>query len=189
MKRQFLALLTALFLLGALAGCRKVEPATATPATEPQATAEAQTDEPSAAEAPEGELLSFSTTDLNGETVNAEDFRDAKLLLINFWEPWCGPCVGELPDLARLYETYRDRGLVILGVFGDMEDEAKAIVAEKGVSYPVLHLNGDFSRYLTEYVPTTVLFDGDGVQLLDDPMIGSHSYEEWEQIVLPYLED
>ena len=52
------------------------------------------------------ESFSFTTTDLDGHEVSFEDYSDAKVIMFNMWEPWCGPCRGELPDLQRLYKKY-----------------------------------------------------------------------------------
>lgn len=180
MKKLLVILLLCALTLGLLSGCA----GTAAPETEPSG--EPQTVQTEAADA---KKLQFTTTDLSGATVTLSDFADAKLILVNFWEPWCGPCVGELPDLAALYEKYKDQGLVILGVFGDMEEEAISLVEQNGIGYPILHLNGDFSDCTTAYVPTTVLIRGDGTVLTDDPLIGARDYDAWEAIILSCLED
>ena len=88
----------------------------------------------------QGELFTFSTETFEGEPFTSEDVKDAKLVMINLWEPWCGPCVGEMPDLEKIYEEYKDDGLVILGVFSDttMDDDAAKILEEAGITYPVL---------------------------------------------------
>ena len=124
MKKMLVVMLLCALTLGLFSGCAATGNAPAATDEEPQTTA-AQT------EAADSEKMQFTTTDLDGATVTLSDFADAKLILVNFWEPWCGPCVGELPDLARLYDTYRDRGLVILGVFQDMEDSAKELAESR----------------------------------------------------------
>lgn len=180
-KVTALLLLTAL-LAGCLSGCflRTVEQEIQTvtvPATQPEAPQDA------------GNRLSFTTTDLEGNPVTAADYADAKVILVNFWEPWCGPCVGEMPDLEALYEAYKDRGLVILGVFNDQEEDAVRLVQDDGITYPILHYTAELRDYTTMYVPTTVLFRGDGTLLTEEPLIGSREYAEWEEVLLPYLEN
>lgn len=137
-----------------------------------------------------GGSISFSTQDINGMPITGEDIKNAKLVMVNFWEPWCGPCVGEMPDLEKLYENYKDQGLVILGVFYsyDYQEDAKTIINDIGITYPVLIGNQDFDAYTTQYVPTTVFFTGSGELLTADPLVGARSYTEWEQEVISYLE-
>lgn len=129
--------------------------------------------------------FTFSTTDLYGDPVSYSDFDDAKLILVNFWEPWCGPCVGEMPDLEELYEKYKDDGLVILGVYYSFgyDYDAKEVVEDKGITYPILRGNGQFQKYTTEYVPTTILVDKNGNVITSEPYIGSNSYSGWERII------
>lgn len=193
MKRIMLYLVSLCLLLSLLAGCA-AQPAPASEPAPADSTAGPETEAPASAasdtEAPEdGKKLRFSTTDLAGTEVTMEDYADAKLVLLNFWEPWCGPCVGEIPDLERLYETYQDKGLMILGVFNDMATEAKSLAEEHQISYPLLHNVDEFYPYMTSYVPTTVLFQGDGTLLSEEPLVGARSYDEWEEIILPYLGD
>ena len=132
------------------------------------------------------QTLQFSTTDINDHSVTLEDYSDAKVIMVNLWEPWCGPCVGEMPELQKLYTNYKDKGLVILGVYGTEED-AQAVVKETGVTYPILHRTEDFTPFETDYVPTTFFVDGEGHLLSAQPVIGSQSYAEWEATVLNYL--
>lgn len=131
----------------------------------------------------------FSTTDIDGNAVSFGDFSDAKLIMINFWEPWCGPCVREMPDLEKLYEEYKADGLVILGVFSteDMEDEAREVLDSCGTSYPILRYTDEMEAFVTEYVPTTVFLDGQGNLLTDEPIVGSNSFDGWKQVVEEYL--
>ena len=137
------------------------------------------------------ERLDFSTTDINGVPIKLDDIKGSTLIMVNFWEPWCGPCVGEMPGLEKLYQNYKDKGLTVLGVFYSIDsmDDAKAVISDNNITYPVVVGNDDFINFTTEYVPTTVFVDSEGKLLSGEPLIGSRSYEEWEQEVLKYLNE
>lgn len=134
-------------------------------------------------------VFDFSTTDIDGNTVNLKDYSGAKLIMINFWEPWCGPCVGEMPELENLYEEYKGEGLVILGVFGtaDMTKEAKEVMDSCGITYPILNYVDSLEQFTTDYVPTTVFLDQYGNALTTESIIGSNSYDGWKQIIEEYM--
>ncbi|MBR4403725.1 MAG: TlpA family protein disulfide reductase [Clostridiales bacterium] len=148
---------------------------------------------PTATDADFSPDFTFKTTDRVGNEYDERVFSSYKLTMINFWEPWCGPCVNEMPDIGRLYEAYKDKGFQVLGVYSEteMEDEVLSIIGKSKVSYPILRYTSEFDRFQTGYVPTTVFVDSKGhiIQMSDgtDSVIGSQSYEEWEKIVKQYL--
>ena len=117
---------------------------------------------------------------------NSSEDTSAKVIMFNMWEPWCGPCRSELPDLQKLYQKYKSEGLMIVGVYSDT-DGLKDIVKESKVKYPMILSCEAFDQFQTGYVPTTVFIDGSGKILSDEPIVGSNSYEEWEKIILSYL--
>lgn len=133
--------------------------------------------------------LDFSTTDIDGNPYTPDDIKDAKVVMVNFWEPWCGPCVGEIGDLAKLYEEYKDRGFLILGVYSTegQDEDVRSIITDNGVTYPVIKSGGNMSEFMTAYVPTTVFADGSGRIISAEPEIGAHSYDEWKAIIEDYL--
>lgn len=133
--------------------------------------------------------LTFSTTDIDGNTVSIDDFSDSKLIMINFWEPWCGPCVQEMPDLERLYEEYQSDGLMILGVYStlNMDAEVKAVLESCGTTYPILRYNDEMEQYSTDYVPTTIFVDQQKNVLTTEPIVGGNSYDNWKEIIEDYM--
>lgn len=133
--------------------------------------------------------LDFATTDINGDPFTVDDLKNAKVVLVNFWEPWCGPCVGEIGDLARLYEEYKDQGFLIVGAYSTegQDEDVKSIMADNGVTYPVIKAAGNMGEFMTMYVPTTVFADGSGKIISAEPEIGAHSYDEWKAIIEDYL--
>lgn len=136
------------------------------------------------------EVFDFSTEDIEGNEVSFNDFSDAKLIMINFWEPWCGPCIGEMPDLEELYEKYKDQGFVILGVFSTegADDDARTIIQENKITYPILHSDENLTKYMKDYVPATMFVDGSGKVLSESPYIGAKTEDAWEEIIKNYLE-
>ena len=134
-------------------------------------------------------IANFHTTDLNGEPFTQAYFAEngVRLILLNLWEPWCGPCVGEMPELQKLYETYRDRGFAVVGAFSYEDTEAtRALAEEMGITYPIIRHPAEFDGFCSDYVPTSAFLLTDGT-VLEEQIIGSRSYAEWEKLVLQYL--
>ena len=81
--------------------------------------------------------MHYTLKDMNGADVNLASFK-GKVVLINFWATWCGPCRAEIPSLVELQDKYRD-DLTILGVsIDDPADKLKPYAAEFKMNYPVL---------------------------------------------------
>ena len=166
---------------------------------EEEETTSATTSETAAFVPVTGDSVIFSTTDRDGNTYDESIFADYELTLIHFWEPWCGPCVGELPDLEELYEKYADQGLLVIGVYSEegMEADVDEILEDSGITYPILRYTSEFDGYESGYVPTTILVDRNGNIIdtgIDDYegvdstlIVGAHSYSEWEGLVELYL--
>ena len=63
----------------------------------------------------------FSATDLDGKPISLQDYR-GKVVLLDFWAVWYGPCLTEIPNVKRVYETYKDQGFDIIGVSLDTDE-------------------------------------------------------------------
>lgn len=115
----------------------------------------------------------FEMTDQYGNTHTLAQY-EGKVIFLNFWATWCGPCRNEMPDIQKLYEEYASQGedaeVVILGVaapgFGQegSQEEIVSFMEENGYTYPVL-MDGTgemFSWYGISAFPTTFMIDKEG---------------------------
>ena len=87
----------------------------------------------------QGPAEDFTLNDLSGQPQSLSQWR-GKLVLLNFWATWCGPCRSEMPGMERLWQRYRDEGLVIVAVSVDegMERRVAKFVDILQLSYPIL---------------------------------------------------
>jgi thiol-disulfide isomerase/thioredoxin len=110
--------------------------------------------------------LDFTLKDMHGVDVHLESFK-GKVILLNFWATWCGPCRAEIPSLVELQEQYKD-DLVVLGL--SVDDTAEKLLpyaAEFKMNYPVLVGNGreDVQEAFGPLfgIPVSVIIDRDGI--------------------------
>lgn len=100
-----------------------------------------------------------------------------KVVLVNFWASWCAPCIEEMPALEKLYQTYKDQGLMVLSVAVDDQREAlDGFRRDLGITFPIaLDEKGDVkNRYKITGYPETFLVDREQkLQLFPDPDNGS----------------
>ncbi len=99
-----------------------------------------------------------------GPTVSLEALR-GHLVIINFWASWCVPCREEAPQLEAVWQRYRDRGLIVLGIdTQDLESPAREFVSRYKISYPnVRDPDGSVSRLFgATGVPETFFVGADG---------------------------
>ena len=87
-----------------------------------------------------------------------------KVVVVNFWAAWCGPCRREQPGLQRLWEEYADEGVQFLGVnFNDDDAAAREYVREYSVTYPSVTDDGPLAHaFGIPYLPATMIVDRGG---------------------------
>jgi peroxiredoxin len=107
----------------------------------------------------------FELEDENGETVSLSDHR-GKLVFLNFWATWCGPCVDEIPDMMALNAQFRDRPFQMLAISVNTDWTAvRDFYALHGFELPTLLDPGRqaSSDYRAFAFPETFLIDGEGI--------------------------
>ena len=117
-----------------------------------------------AAIAPSSMAPDFTLRTMGGPNLRLQEQR-GRVVMVNFWATWCGPCRQEMPQLNRLYEKYQSSGFVLLGVNVDDDSRNAADVANKlSLKFPVLLDTDKVVSHLYDLrtMPSTVLIDRDG---------------------------
>ncbi len=108
----------------------------------------------------------FTLKDLNGRTVSLASMR-GRVVIINFWATWCGPCKVEMPSMNSLYKDLKGSGFELLAISSDVQGEkvVRPFVTQGRYTFPVLldssfRVNGDYG---ITGIPTTFVVDKGGV--------------------------
>jgi len=107
----------------------------------------------------------FTLQELNGGKNVALSDMKGKVVLLEFWATWCPPCRASVPGIERLYERYKDKGVMVLAVSMDDGgwDTVQAFVKENGIKYMVLKGNDDVAeKYQVRSIPMLVVIDKEG---------------------------
>lgn len=122
--------------------------------------------------------------DLDGREISSDQFK-GKVVVLDFWATWCGPCVEEIPGYIALQEKYGSRGLVIVGVSLDRKGPAhvKQFALTNGMNYTLVMGDEDVVEAFGNFqaIPTTFLISREGRIL--NQKTGAAPPEEYEKLV------
>ena len=235
--KKLISLLLALVLMLALCACSKKAPAASAPAPTPAAASEpapapaavpaaepAPASEPEPTPVPAVEAVPapaaafapefrFSVTGRDGTVYTENVFAEHPITILNAWSVWSDESIAEMATLEKLWENYRDSGLMILSIYPVSATDAdiERLQAQTGASYPFVPYAPAFIEYQSGMIPNSFLVDQTGRVITHTPdpdvlsdlryhldreladslgervYVHSMSYEDWEAIVLPYL--
>lgn len=134
-------------------------------------------------------VVDFTLRDLEGKKVALKDYR-GKVVLINIWATWCGPCRQEIPDLIKLRNKYYDKGFEVLGVVvSSKEEDVRKMVKEFKINYPVLFGTEKALKPFGKIpsIPRTFILNRDG-EIVED-FTGSRNFAFFDKVIGKFFED
>jgi peroxiredoxin len=131
--------------------------------------------------------LDFTLKDMNGVDYKLADLK-GKVVLLNFWATWCGPCLAEIPEFVKAYEQHKSKGFEIVGVLTeDAGEQLKAFASEHRMNYPLVMNSPEFEDAYGPIfgLPTSVMIARDGS--VCKRHFGPMSKEQLEKELKPLL--
>ena len=109
------------------------------------------------------EHADFTLNDLEGKSWSLQA-QHGKVVLVNFWATWCPPCRKEMPDLEKLYQQFKDQGLLILAISDEDMSKVQPFIAKHHYTYPILLDPGSrvHQMFRVEGIPKSFIYDRNG---------------------------
>jgi thiol-disulfide isomerase/thioredoxin len=123
--------------------------------------------------------------------------QKGKIVVLNIWATWCEPCVTEFPDLVKLHQAYKDKGVVVIAASVDEpgdKTEVEKFIQKNGAEFPVyLRKSGRMEKFIDPVlknwsgaVPMTLIYGKDG-KLAGKPHLGLRTLDQLQRVIDPLL--
>ena len=140
-----------------------------------------------------GEFGAFKAVTFDGDEITESVFADAEVTMLNVWGTFCGPCIGEMPDLEEINQEYSGKDFQLLGVIIDKDEpgdaEAQDVIDKTGVTYSHIMNSPDLDNTVlgdVQAVPTTLFIDKDGKII--KTVVGGKDKDDWKAIIDEVME-
>jgi thiol-disulfide isomerase/thioredoxin len=138
------------------------------------------------------QALSFEAKDMNDKSLNFPGDFNGKVVLLDFWATWCGPCIRELPNVIEAYDKYKDDGFEIVGIsLDDDPSKVRAFSRQRSIAWPMVSDGKGWKAevgqlYRVRSIPAMWLVDGDTGKILatSDTLRGEGALEQAIQAAL-----
>lgn len=123
-----------------------------------------------------GSSVGRKAPEIIATTIDGKPFRlselKGKVVVLDFWATWCGPCVRAMPAMKRLHEKYKDQPFALIGISVDHEREPLSrFVSANGIGWPQIYDEDDIgTRWGVDSIPRVFILDQDGVIRYLSPM-------------------
>lgn len=119
-------------------------------------------------------IIAFETTAMSGKKINFPSDYKGKVVLLDFWATWCGPCVKEIPHVVEAHKNFGSQGFEVLGISLDQKDKAEVVTkftTDKGMAWEQVYDGGFWKaaiaqKYAIDSIPAVFLVDGDTGKIL-----------------------
>jgi len=184
-KTLYLTLISLLGLLFVIQSCSKADNNSD---PQPQQRGSSQQIEPPAAKSTHPKAPDFTLKDARGNLIRLSDYK-GKVVILDFWATWCPPCRIEIPGYVKMYNKYKNDGLVIIGVSLDNDGwtPVKPFMKEYKIDYPIVlgdrEIVGAYGG--VSAIPTTFIINREGE--IVEKKIGAKSTQYFEDLLTKLL--
>ncbi|MGV6944093.1 TlpA family protein disulfide reductase [Sphingobacterium kyonggiense] len=136
---------------------------------------------------PESMLL----TDAQGKQINTADLK-GKVVFVNLWATWCGPCRAEMPTIQKLYDKYKDNdkvAFVLLEIEGNKEGGMKFMQQEK-LSLPIYFPASELPKgWTSDQIPVSLVLNKKGVRVFKHVGMADYSTKDFEEYIVKLINE
>jgi len=155
----------------------------------PDVPAQVNTDASASSATPMVMTETVTLSDESGKTIQTHDLK-GKVVFINFWATWCGPCRAEMPSIQKLYDKYKDNDNVVF-MLVEIEhnlDGAKAFLAKEKLNMPIYFPESDIpTTWLSNAIPSTIVLNKQGTLAFDHKGMADYSTKEFEDFLISLI--